>query len=286
MRTLTYVNPSGTSIELSDAMYGLMSVTGLGVPDLNLQEKKAPYQDGSTYIDQLFEPREVVCEGSLCVSTNLSIYEKRRVLVNALNPKPGPGNLTYVNDNGNWYLPQVTPQGPIFSNRSINPIETQKYQVTFYAYDPYWKNVNATTANLSGIGTLSLTNNGNVDCPIQITLQGPITNPKIINNTTEEYIRIEKTLASGEWAIIYTGFGQKTLIVNTGTIPVLEFPIEFSEQGNIFSYITTYNGLQYLDSDSTMFSLDVGVNELELIDEGSNTGMTMAVTYRERFVGV
>jgi len=287
MRKLTYTNPDSVSIVISDILYGTTSVTGLGVPGLEIQDKKAPFQDGSTHIDQLFEPREVVVEGTINKSALTDIYSHRRIMAKALNPKLGPGTLLYENDNGSWLLQNVTPIGPEFANR--NNDGSQKWMTTFYCYDPYFKNPVETELNLSGVGTLSATNNGDVDCPVEILIVGPITNPKVINNTTGEYLQIIKTLAAGEYVLFYTGFGNKVVYVNSGEIPMIEFPVMgggLNEGGEIFSEILQYNGMQYLSLTSTFFNLDTGVNELELIDAGANSGMTMNVKYRERFVGV
>ena len=288
MRKLTYTNTNSVSIVISDILYGTTSITGLGVPGVEIQDKKAPFQDGSTHIDQLFEPREIVVEGTINKDSLIDIYQYRRVMAKAFNPKLGPGTLLYENDNGSWLLQIVTPIGPEFSNRNAND-GAQKWMTTFYCYDPYFKNPVETELNLAGEGTVLATNNGDVDCPVEILIVGPITNPKVINNTTGEYLQIIKTLAAGEYVLFYTGFGNKVVYVNSGEVPAIEFPVMgggLNEGGEIFSEILQYNGMQYLVLTSTFFSLETGVNELELIDAGSNTGMTMNVKYRERFVGV
>jgi len=286
MRRLRYTNPSGVEIILSDAFYGITSAVGLGVPQMTIQEKKAPYQDGSTHIDQLFEPREIVVDGSISTGVLIDIYRYRREMSAAFNPKLGPGTLIYENDNGSWLLEGVTPQGPIFANKNANE-GSQKWQITFHCYDPYWKNVNTKEYSLSGEGTLSMTNAGDVPCPIDLVIYGPITNPKVINNTTGEYIQLIKTFSATEIAIISTRFGAKTISILAGEVPLIQFDnYEIIVNGQALSTRALTNGMQYLNLLSTFFTLDVGANELELIDAGTNTGMSMTVSYRERFVGV
>lgn len=288
MRKLTYTNPAGVSIVLSDAFYGITSVTGLGIPGMDIQEKKAPYQDGSTYIDQLFDTREIVVEGIIGTGLLIDIYRYRRTMAAAFNPKLGPGTLTYENDNGSWYMDAVTPEGPEFANKNANE-GAQKWMITFYCYDPYWKNVTEKQSILSGIGTVSVDNLGDVPCPVEFVLQGPITNPTIIDNTTGKFIKLTKTFTASEYAIIYTGFGEKVIYINSGELPVLEFPVSglpIDEKGIMFSYIESSNGMSYLDLTSEFFTLATGTNEIKLIDGGSNTGMTLTIIYRERYVGV
>lgn len=286
MRRLRYTNPSGVEILLSDAFYGIKSATGLGVPQVAIQEKKAPFQDGSTYIDELLEPREIVVEGSINTGVLIDIYRYRREMVAALNPKLGPGTLIYENDNASWLLEGVSPLGPVFPNRNANE-GSQKWQITFHCYDPYWKNVNTKEYTLEGEGTVSMSNLGDVSCPIDLVVYGPIQNPKVINNTTGEYIQIIKTFAADEFAIISTRFGAKTISIMSAETPLIEFDdYEITVDGVALSTITRTNGMQYLNLLSTFFDLAVGANELELIDAGSNTGMSMTVSYRERFLGV
>lgn len=287
MRKLTYINPNGDSIELFDPLYGITKLEGLGIPNVEIQEKKAPFQDGSTPIDVLFEPREVVVEGIIALDGEANIYQARRDLISTINLKYGPGQLIYSNDDANWMLQAVTPEGPIFNNRSRRE-GSQKWQTTFYSYDPYWHDVNAIESTLSGTGLLSLTNNGDVECPVEIILQGPITNPEIINNTTGEYIRIVKTFTASDFAIIYTGYGEKVIYIGTGEIPALSFPVSglgIDAKGIAFSTLEQYNGMGYLDLNSQFIQLAVGANELELIDEGTNSGMSMTVSYRQRYAG-
>ena len=224
MQKITYINPSGTQIELSESLYGTTSVEGLGVPSISIQEKKAPYQNGSTYIDQLADPRDVIVQGMIGKPKNIDIYSHRRIMSNAFNPLLGPGTFVYTNDNGAWFLQAVTPEGPTYPNRDPRQ-GSQKWQITFHAYNPFWMDVNEITSTLSGTGTINITNNGDYMCPLEMIIHGPITNPKVINNTTGEYIRIARTFVAGEYAIVYTGFGEHVVYIGTGTLPSLSFPL-------------------------------------------------------------
>jgi len=295
MRTLVYTNANGLSLTLSSRPYMITKIDGLGSPGLGLQEKFAPYQDGSTLIDQLYQPRDLTVEFALAaVPSNLSgIATARRTIVSALNPKTGIGLLTFTNDYGTWQIPAIPASSPIFANR-VSTEPYQQVQVVFHCPNPYWQSTTQSTASLSylgsslefpaagldmlaggieisSLGTLNgsvtnLTNGGDVDCPITLRFYGPATNPKVINNTTGFYIRIVKVVASGDYFEFNTTFGQKTVTMSiSGTLS---------------------SGMQYLDLNSTFFQLQPGVNQLQFVDEGSTAGSTATIAYRTRYIGV
>ncbi|MDD5358326.1 MAG: phage tail family protein [Candidatus Nanoarchaeia archaeon] len=139
-RSLTYTNPSGGTVTFSSTSvdYLLTSIEGIDIPPLTIQEQRAPFQNGTTPIDRIAQPREIVIRGIIRISQNLaSIDVKRRSIISALNPKLGPGTITYVNAVGTtYYLYDVTPEGPLFKNKSyIDP--RQEFQVSFHCHDPF-----------------------------------------------------------------------------------------------------------------------------------------------------
>src|SRR5690606_29532291 len=80
-----YTNELGQSIKFSDRPpYVLTKIEGLGDLDADIQTQKAPYQDGETHIDTLFEPRYINMEISI-VGENVD--DLRRQLSKIMNPK-------------------------------------------------------------------------------------------------------------------------------------------------------------------------------------------------------
>lgn len=116
-------------------------------------------------------------------------------------------------------------------------------------------------------GASILNHNSDIDIPCQVRLNGPTINPKIENLRSAEYIRIVKTLATGDYFIVDTTPGNKTV--------------------RMFISGIEQNGTAYLDINSTFFQIEPGDTALIYSDESSPSNpATATVTYRERYAGI
>jgi phage-related protein len=292
MRTFSYLNPDGATIEFSNYPYMITNLSGIDSPSLSIQEKFAPYQDGSTYIDGLYGARDITIEGAIASAPMdvVGMAAARRLIIKALNPKTGVGLLTFTGDSGTFEIPAIPVSSPVFAYRDSNE-PYQRFQVAFHAPSPYWTDVSDTVLTLSYTGSyvtfpfafapggsafgslgtingqvINIDNTGDVATPLTMVFNGPSVNPKIQNNTTGEYIQLNKTLVAGECITVYTAFGRKTVTFTSGG--------------------TTISAMQYLDLLSTFFVLELGANQLQFIDDGTKIGASASVTYRKQFIGV
>jgi hypothetical protein len=125
--------------------YCIESVDGLSEPGIVWQEQKAPYQDGATYIDNLFDVREIVVEGSIVASTLSAINTAKDTMIRALNPKNGQAWLQYDADGVSKRIMAVG--SVVFGNKDYQE-SFQKFQVTFRCGDPLWQDLTADSINL------------------------------------------------------------------------------------------------------------------------------------------
>ncbi len=293
MRSLVYTNPNGLTITLGAPPYVITSLDGIGTPDWDTLETKAPYQDGATDIGGTFQTRDITIEGALTPQSMTEIAATRRLMVQALNPKDGAGTLDYINELGTWRISAKPVSSPAFASKDATD-PYQRFQIVFHASDPCWTDVSYTVRTLTeagaglaipqaGIGipvdgiavelvatingkSIIIDNGGDVPCPVLIRFYGEAMNPKVLNATTGEYIRIAKTIALGDYVEVNTAFGAKTVVT--------------SESGVIS------NGSAYLDLQSTLFQLVVGNNQLKFSDDGVAAGSSATITYRNRYIGV
>lgn len=288
MRRLVYTNPDGAEIAFTETRYGLTKLEGLGAPDVTIQEQKSPFQDGSVSIDQLLMPRNVVIEGVVAVGNNNALrYQYRKDLCAVVNPKLGPGRLTYTNDHGTWTLTGI-PKGPVFPNKNAND-GNQRFQITFYCFDPYMYDVSETELEMQNVvplttfpltflaggnilseyvgGAKSAFNSGDYATPITLRIYGPCTNPKLTKVNTGEFLKITKVMASGDLLEISTRAGYKT--------------VYYTPSGG-----SRANAINLLDFDSTFFQLDPGENSLELTDDTASGSKLCFVSWYNRYVGV
>jgi hypothetical protein len=106
---------------------------------------------------------------------------------------------------------------------------------------------------------------GHVSTPIRVQLNGPSTNPRVINNDTLEYIRLDTTLATGDYFIVDTAFGKKSVELWQGGIK--------------------RNGLAFLDINSTFFQLEPGANTVYYEDDAVASTATATMQWTERYIG-
>ena len=117
--------------------YMITSLDGIGHPEVLYQSQKAPYQDGSTYIDALYQEREIILKGAILTPQDFPhIYEYRRDLQKKLSVKNGQKVLKYENDYGIWYI-DVSAKID-FPNKDFQD-PCQHFQITFTAQNPYWR---------------------------------------------------------------------------------------------------------------------------------------------------
>jgi hypothetical protein len=263
VKSIAYTSPAGT-ITLSDAgtsIYGITSLTGLGPAELNIQSQKSPFQDGTTPIDRLFNPREVVLNGIITVGqNNLQRYTYRRTMCQYLNAKYGVGSLVYTNTYGAWALTNVEVEGPTFANKNSNE-GCQTYQIVFHAHDPYFYDVSSTTVTIT-TGT-GITNSGDVNAPIKLTITGPCTNPIVTNNTTGYYIKYIGSLSSSQYLVVTTATGNKRVTLYTSGV--------------------ASNAISSIYSGSTLWGLNLGANSVTRSAD-SGTPVT-TVAYYNKYIG-
>ena len=119
-----------------------------------------------------------------------------------------------------------------------------------------------TKFSTAGPRIINVVNNGDVETPIKLEITGTATNPKILKRLTGEFIKVNRTLTTDDTLVITTDFGNKRV-----------------EQNGV-------NVFNYIDLNSTFFSLDVGDNVIELITDDVTDNANIKITYRNRYLGV
>lgn len=304
IREIVFTNGNGDSVTFNEDTYCIYSIEGLGGVQTRVQEQQAPYQDGTTYIDNRLSPRTITISGGIKNPCDLeTINANRRELCRVLTPLAGPGELAITlpgpgGVNYNYVIYQATPRdAPVLANKPyIEPF--QRFMVTFYCYDPFLYDITEQELSLvyygagfyvgsSGVdlfyvpsggtyfGLLStingqsgnLTNSGDVPTPVQIRFNGPATNPKVLLAETGEYVQMTMTLANGDYIDIDTAFGVKSVMfydASAGTY-------------------TAAN--QYLNLASTFFQCPVGGGTLTFSDSGSASGSSAVIHWTWRYLG-
>ncbi|ADU95283.1 phage tail family protein [Geobacillus sp. Y412MC52] len=287
MQRIIFTNARGQSVELkSSAPFLLQSIDGLGDVDADIQTQKAPFQDGSTYIDSVLQERAISLEIAILASDTATLLQQRQFLASVFNPKLGKGVLRYENGETIREIEAIPDGVPSFpAGKENRGPRFQKALVNLLCPEPFWLDSFYTSRQMSFLmGGLSfplflgsrfsqrsfrriLQNKGDVPTPVTITFYGPAINPIVKNNTTGEFIRVNRELGESDKLIIDTTFGKKSVVIEDKN----------GVQTNVFNWI---------DLESSFFQLQVGDNELEYNSNNDSTKSRVVIAFRNRYVGV
>jgi hypothetical protein len=287
MQRIIYTNARGQSVELkSSAPFLLELIDGLGDVDADIQTQKAPFQDGSTYIDTVLQERAISMQIAILASDTATLLQQRQYLASVFNPKLGKGVLRYENGETVREIEAVPDSVPAFPSGQDNrgPI-FQKALVNLLCPEPFWLDEFSTSEKMSYIlGGLSfplrlgtmfanrgfkkvLYNQGDVATPVTIEFYGPATNPVVWNRTTGEFIRVSRTLAETDKLVITTDFGKKSVTIENAD----------GSKTNVFNWI---------DLESTFWQLVPGDNIIEYGSDSDATKSRVIVSYKNRYLSV
>lgn len=274
---LKYTNEAGEYILFGGDDVKVIELEGFGEVNADIQMQKAPYQDGSSFIDSVLQERHLYISFAIRGAKYKNLADMRRKLGKVFNPKVR-GSLSLKHEGGEYEIPCYPSHVPNFPDDGTDAIgRMQTVGVDLVAPSPYWLSSTDSVEQLvtfSGGLTFPLNlptifgnqdsdaksrlieNVGDSPAPIEVTFEGPATSPiRIENETTGEFIEVAQSLLVGEKLWISTAFGNKRVekVLVDGT------------RQNAFHYI-------YIDptgetESSTFFQLEAG-NNLITYDTG------------------
>jgi len=281
---IKFINSNGETFNFSIPNYALQQWEGFESVKVSHKTTKAPYQDGETLIDSVFESKQLSLQFEIQAETRALLQLRRRIVSRYFNPKLGLGKLVYTDDNGNVFHLDCIVEDIIMPGGDAKGPTWQQVLITFIAPNPFWYDPNILTSYLVGfagglsfpfsfplnfgtVGTqITINNSGNVDTPILITFSGEITDPVITNNTTGESITIIKTINDGDTLIINTAFGSKSVQISSG---------------GVYS-----NAFEYVDPSSKFWQLVPGENDISYSATSEGANAKGQLQYYQRYSGV
>lgn len=282
MRRLTYKNARGESIIFYMKPFLIESLEGIGEVDTSIQTQNSPYSNGVSFVDSTLQERFIDMEGKILDTNKQGIREKRRYMSRVLNPRIGLGEITLELDGATYKIDAIPEGTPTFPERSIDV--WQSFSVSWQCPSPFWRSPNRTQRPLvayTGLFTLPMTfpfelgvsgssttvyNEGDVMSPVVIEIEGPTTNPQVINRTTGEFIKINRSISEGDKVVINTESGRRRieLVTSEGTKSI------FGD----------------LDHDSSLFYLELGENKIEHVADSGNEKAEVIVKWQNMYAGV
>lgn len=280
---LEFTNARGEAFRFGGSACGLVSVEGLGDVQASVQMQKSPYQDGSTLIDTVLEPRYITMEFILRAKDYAGVRQGRSDMARVLSPRLGVGLLKYVSGGTERVIYAVAESVPAFPDGEARGERWQRGMITLVAPNPYWQDINPTVTKLQDfVGNFffpisfpasfsirgdekNLLNEGHAPTPIKVTFRGEAVNPMITKVSTGEFIRIKRTIPAEHSLVITTDFDYRTVRI-------------------VDPYGNSESAMGRFDPGGTFFSLDVGENNLKFITSGGNP--EVFIEYRNLYLSV
>ncbi|WP_117168877.1 phage tail family protein [Paraliobacillus sediminis] len=282
---LIYTNQRGKSITFGySPPFILSSFEGLGGVEADVQRQKSPYQDGSTHADTLLDDRAIPLTFSILANSKSELNDYRRMLSAVCNPKLR-GELQYRDGDIRRIIDVELETSPFFPSGDSRGSGFQDGTIDLIALYPYWRDPQEVSRALraytgkfhfpfsfpvsfgiSGDATI-ITNDGDIEAPVTIDIQGPITNPRITNKTTGQFIKINRSLSSDEILHIDTSDNNKRVEIYRDGYPIQK-------------------AIGFLDSDSDFWKLDEGENEIEHVADSGTRNAIVSIAWHNYFVGI
>lgn len=283
--TVTIKNSKDEEIILRDNLdFKLLDIKGLSELQIDVQSEKSPFQNGSTHLASLLDERDIEIKIAVISRSEQDFVDKKMLLSKVLSPFKNPLRIIYSKGEYERELEAYISSYPAliakYKNRS-------HYVFDLIATKPEWKDIRMNVSNLIKIaplfgfelelvdggiemgtymdGNVVVDNKGDVSTPLRFEILGPVTTPRITNQTTGEFIELDLPLLAGEKMIITTDFGNKRAD-------------KVDDAGNITS------AFQYLNIESTFFQLIPGPNQIAFDAAAGSSDAKIKIEFKNKYL--
>lgn len=303
----SYISPDGEEYSFHDQKSGhpsgrwLMSVAGMGMPDIDYIEQSGPYQHGSTILDYRLRPRTLTYLHSRSARSRDDYWDMRADVINYLRPNRQAANAMALGklrkilpDGSKRDIDALVISGPVFSARDTKAWREWMMQepIRFYCPDPTYYDPTPTALDLSasfcddlifsfdfpfvfcheGEGySDTVTYTGTWSTYPTFSIVGPVNDLVIRNVTTDETLSFTRHLGASDSLTITLSYGNKTIVDNSGA-----------------------NWIGALSTDSDLATWHIapapeapgGVNQLLISGYGTNANTAAWISYYTRYIGI
>lgn len=259
--------------------YLVRELAGFSLPDKDHIFARAPQQHGATYVDTFFRPRE--CSLIIYVKgCNADDFQaKHRALVRAFNPLDDcelrietDGHVRYTLACRPVTAMEVERHGAISADVLVQLVADDPFFHTPEEEDDF------ASAIMPGLlipfvlpavirGTINeasatLANGGHILTYATFTINGPCTNPDIINDTTGETLTISEAVDAGDTLVV--DMGKRTAIITSAG----------GAETNVLGSVS-----------GTWWALQVGDNAIRITSDAVDL-FTGIIVYMERYLAI
>lgn len=273
---IKYKNENGGEIEF-DISAGIVisEIDGLTENNVKLSTAQGLNQIGSTVNSVAVQGKEITIEGAVLTTADSKL--KSELLLNTVMPGL-KGTLIY---NDTWTIDVYPTETPYVQQR-----EFPKFQFTLSAPYPYWSRVAQSSHELTGLEPrftfpwdlsqsfifgeriqkvfTNVENGGNVEALYTVifrAVSAGVTNPKIENAMTYEYLQVNKEMELNEKLIVTITPSGVTVISNINGVET--------------------DSIGYFDIESTLYRMHPGDNIIKSTDDTGGGSLDTTIVLNE-----
>lgn len=280
---LYWIDANGTEQPLSDNNFKVLSgMNGRFMPPVSIVEEEVPFQAGTRKRNVKIGARDVDIPLFIQAESEIELRQLMRRVMQMINPFK-EGKLKSIAADGSQrelhcqYIAGM--EGA--EDRDSKGFWWQKAVLIFRAFDPFWYDSNTIVqtftsgqpstffpffplrlSSSSVFADISINNTGDVEAFPECIIKGIGENIILRNLTTGEVTNIETSLGVGESITIDTRPFYKTVKKNDGT--------------NLYHTLT---------DDSSLWSLQQGINNIRIEMSNTNAESSVQLSYRKRYWG-
>ena len=284
LETITFTNKKNQSVVIGDgstSQFVIEDISGVSAPDAIINTSSTAGKDGSDFLNSAVGNRNIV----LTIRIMGDASDGKRKLYQAF-PIKREGTFRYKSD-----LYDVKIKGRVEKLEILPMAYPLVAVISLICTQPYFEAIDEVTAEITSItngfyfplvlpeegialGVINqhyaanIYNEGDVPLGLKVEFRasGAVTNPKIINTQTLEFIEIEADLIAGDVVTVTTQDGNKRVtLVRNGE---------------------EYNYFNYLADGSTFLELEEGDNEFQYTAAEGESNLYLRLSYTPLYVGV
>lgn len=288
-KQLFWVDANGTENPLTreNGYILLKGLKGFYMPPVEVIEEEVPFQPGSRPRNVKVKSREIDVPVKIVGKDPIDLESNIDRLLRMVNPLRGDGKFKSISDSGRQRELSCRYISGFEMDQSSNDNSGATWQKAigvFRAFDPYWYDSITTVqtfttgetatffpffplrlASSSVFADTSIDNTGDVETFPEWIITGPASNIVLRNLTTGEIMQLDTTLDVGE-----------SITINTRPTPPNERTVKKNDGTNLYYTLT---------DESTLWSLQEGVNSVRLEMSGSTADSSIQLTYHNRYWG-
>lgn len=285
LQYIDYYNKKGDKVRISDGLetqFAFYDISGVSPPQAAINTTSTAGYDGSVVNNTSVEKRNIV----LTIQILGDATAGKKALYSVFKSKQ-QGELFYKSDGWEVKIPCYTEKLEIVP--TARPL---KAVISLICPQPYWEALDALHVELQSITNafyfplvlleegiplgiinpqyaINVENDGDVTLGFTVEFianNGTVSNPRLINTQTLEYLALDMEMQAGDVITICTTRSNKRVTLTRNGVD--------------------YNYFNSLADGSTFLQLDEGDNEFQFTADGGESNLLMRMSYVPLYIGV